>query len=367
MFPKILTEQLITINVDGSYEKNSYQYIKYNNQKIYKDSNGYFSYSNNKKQYLSDDGKVLGQGEITPLMYAKSMTGTDGNMYNDSALEYYYNAYQFSTWLSSNIGDVKQIHAVDNEGNQIIDFATNTGDQNIFSFSDNNNPLVSGSIFNENRISVIRKSIETNLASAIANYNAGSAGTYQFQMPKFTEEDWDKLLNNISVSVFMQGVPIKSKYYNNFISFSKCRNIKKGVYDNGRVVSAEELEIVLTDIDFKIILESYTGTYEILESYFSLYKYLPKKFIDFILEKYVVKTKLKNVEGSEVNYALAKNSFNSLYGMTVTNNIKDEAIFDSGEWRTRKLDNTEILIQLSNEKTKGFLSFSWRRMGNSIR
>lgn len=53
--------------------------------------------------------------------------------------------------------------------------------------------------------------------------------------------------------------------------------------------------------------------------------------------------------------------------MTVTNNIKDEAIFDSGEWRTRKLDNTEILIQLSNEKTKGFLSFSWRRMGNSIR
>ena len=160
---------------------------------------------------------------------------------------------------------------------------------------------------------------------------------------------------------------IKSKYYNNFISFSKCRNIKKGVYDNGRVVSADELEIVLTDVDFKIILESYSGTYEILESYFSLYKYLPKKFIDFILEKYVVKTKLKNVEGSEVNYALAKNSFNSLYGMTVTNNIKDEAIFDSGEWRTRKLDNTEILIQLSNEKTKGFLSFSWRSMGNSIR
>ena len=160
---------------------------------------------------------------------------------------------------------------------------------------------------------------------------------------------------------------IKSKYYNNFISFSKCRNIKKGVYDNGRVVSADELEIVLTDIDFKIILDSYSGTYEILESYFSLYKYLPKKFIDFILEKYVVKTKLKNVEGSEVNYALAKNSFNSLYGMTVTNNIKDEAIFDSGEWRTRKLDNTEILIQLSNEKTKGFLSFSWRSMDYSIR
>lgn len=152
---------------------------------------------------------------------------------------------------------------------------------------------------------------------------------------------------------------IKSKYYNNFISFSKCRYIKKGVYDNGRVVSADELEIVLTDIDFKLILEAYTGNYTILESYFSPYQYLPKKFINFILKKYVVKTKLKNVEGQEVNYQLAKNSFNSLYGMCVTNEIKDEAIFENGEWRTRKLDNTEILLKLSNEKTKGFLSFSW--------
>ena len=30
-----------------------------------------------------------------------------------------------------------------------------------------------------------------------------------------------------------------------------------------------------------------------------------------------------------------------------------------GEWRTRKLDNLEIIMQLSQEKTKAFLSFSW--------
>ena len=124
--------------------------------------------------------------------------------------------------------------------------------------------------------------------------------------------------------------------------------------------------MTLTDIDFKIILKSYTGSYEILESYFSNYRYLPKTFINFILEKYIVKTKLKNVEGLEVNYALAKNSFNSLYGMTVTNNIKDEAIFENNEWRTRKLENTEILMLLEQEKSKGFLSFSWRCMGYSL-
>ena len=106
----------------------------------------------------------------------------------------------------------------------------------------------------------------------------------------------NEMLTRFAYILVVKFKNIKSKYYNNFISYSKCRNIKNGRYDNGRVVSADELEITLTDIDFKIILESYSGSYEIIESYFSSYKYLPKKFIDFILEKYVVKTKLKNVE-----------------------------------------------------------------------
>ena len=106
----------------------------------------------------------------------------------------------------------------------------------------------------------------------------------------------ENMLSRFAYILVVKFRNIKSKYYNNFISFSKCRSIKNGRYDNGRVVSADELTITLTDIDFKIILESYSGTYEILESYSSLYKYLPKTFIDFILEKYVVKTKLKNVE-----------------------------------------------------------------------
>lgn len=45
--------------------------------------------------------------------------------------------------------------------------------------------------------------------------------------------------------------------------------------------------------------------------------------------------------------------------MTVTNEIKEESIFEHGEWRTRHLSNIEILEKLSNEKSKGFLSFSW--------
>ena len=153
---------------------------------------------------------------------------------------------------------------------------------------------------------------------------------------------------------------IKSKYLNNFISMSKCRHIRGATYDNGRIVKASELEMTLTDIDFKIIVESYSGTYEILESYYSLYKYLPEKFYKFILEKYVEKTKLKNVEGREVEYALSKNMFNSLYGMSVTNTIRDEVVFDNNTlWSENPLDNISILLKLQEEKQKGFLSFSW--------
>lgn len=97
-----------------------------------------------------------------------------------------------------------------------------------------------------------------------------------------------------------------------------------------------------------------------MESYFSKYDYLPKEFIDFILEKYVKKTEYKDVAGKEVEYALEKAKFNALYGMSVTNNIKDEVIFDNETgWKEVPLTNDEILNKLKYERKQGFLSFAW--------
>ena len=154
---------------------------------------------------------------------------------------------------------------------------------------------------------------------------------------------------------------IKCKYYNNFISFSKCRNIKGGKYDNGRVISAKELEITLTDIDFYFILDTYKCEYEIKESYFANYNFLPKQFIDFVLEKYVNKTKFKDVPDKEIEYQKEKNKFNSLYGMSVTNMIRDDVIFndDTKEWEERELTNEEIIKKLETEKKASFLSFAY--------
>ena len=154
---------------------------------------------------------------------------------------------------------------------------------------------------------------------------------------------------------------VKCKYFNNFISASKCRNLRGAKYDNGRLISAVEFEMTLTDIDFYFYLDTYDLEYEILECYCSSKNYLPKTLIEFILDKYVGKTELKGVEGREMEYGRIKGMYNSIYGMSVTNNIRDNVIYDdaSGMWEEVPLDNDTIVEKLKSEKKKSFLSFAY--------
>ena len=168
------------------------------------------------------------------------------------------------------------------------------------------------------------------------------------------------LNNRFAYILIVKFKDLKCKYYNNYISMSKCRYIKGARYDNGRIIQADEIEIVLTDIDFKLILDMYDCIYEITESYFSFYNYLPIQYIKFILKKYVNKTKFKGVEGKELEYMKEKNRFNSLYGMTVTNTIRDKVEYDDVKgWEEIPLTNEEIVTSLEEEKKKAFLSFAY--------
>ena len=186
--------------------------------------------------------------------------------------------------------------------------------------------------------------------------------TFKYPMSEFIEDDVKTIDDMYFLYAYLLVVRfknIKCKYYNNFISLSKCRSVRNVKVDNGRIMSADEIEIVLTDVDFRFILSTYNCEYEILESYSALYGYLPKMLINFILDKYVKKTELKGIEEEEVNYARIKALFNSIYGMTVTNCIRSDVIYDnSSGWSEKELDNDKIVELLENEKKKGFLSFS---------
>lgn len=186
--------------------------------------------------------------------------------------------------------------------------------------------------------------------------------SFKYPMSEFVEDDVETLDDMYFLYAYLLVVRFKNircKYFNNFISLNKCRYVKNVKVDNGRIMSADEIEIVLTDVDFRFILKAYNCEYEILESYSAMYGYLPKMLINFILDKYVSKTKLKGIEEEEINYARTKAMFNSIYGMTATNTIRNNVIYDNvSGWSEEELDNDKIQELLDNEKKKGLLSFS---------
>lgn len=227
---EILKEQLVTLDENHiSASREEYEYVMYSNRKAYKENGQarYFWVTNNQKQYITDEETV---------QFLTHMT-EGGHLYSNSAAQYYADAYEFSNWVVDNLQYVEQKHSVDSDGNKITDFAIDTEDAKIFALSTRNNPLVESSTFNQNRVSVIRRTIQTTLNSAIANYSSNAQ--YEFAMPIFTEEDWDKLVNHISVATFMQGIPIGSKYFNKYCIITNNKNKE--------LVSKESIYIITDD------------------------------------------------------------------------------------------------------------------------
>ncbi len=143
------------------------------------------------------------------------------------AKEYYLKSYFFSKWVEKEFGnkvkisDIKNVYDNGADGEfDWIETETMSKDQGISEYLGNslilkvrdggnlvNDPESEASIFTRHKKQVIQNSIQYNLNSAISTYNENQAKTTDFSMPVFTEADWDKVLNKISMAVFMQGVP----------------------------------------------------------------------------------------------------------------------------------------------------------------
>lgn len=260
--PETLTEHLLIVDDNGGVTPVDYNYIVYKNRKVYKDGNAFnfFWYNNGKKTYLQSEKSE----------FINYMIKNGSGFQSTSAYEYYKSAYDFSTWLINDSG-LKDITQVNMEDSLKKDFSANTGTKCIFDTTQaDNDPMVSSSVFNEHRIAVIRKSIETNLTTAIANYNLQSGSTYEFVMPKIDEASWYNIENNVSVISFMQGMPIGQKYFNNYSVITNTKNEEvinsQSVYvvtqnDDGNyeyhqpgckvlVDNAEKITGVYTDLSF---------------------------------------------------------------------------------------------------------------------
>ena len=175
-----------------------------------------------------------------------------------------------------------------------------------------------------------------------------------------TETELLNLIKNYCVLVDLQFTNIKTSFmYEQIISYSKCRNVKNPLINNGRIVQAETLTITCTDVDFLNIRDFYKwDSMKIGLCYIYKKDYLPKEFIKTILHLYKSKTELKGVDGKEVEYLHSKELLNSLYGMCVTSIVHDSFNFDGKEWTTENGNLDEELKNYNTDKNR-FLFYQW--------
>lgn len=156
----------------------------------------------------------------------------------------------------------------------------------------------------------------------------------------------------------LNGVKMKDDAPDSYISFSKCWDSKNAKSQNGRVYEADSISLTITNIDLEIIKRIYdVKTYRQHNLWIYKADYLPRPLLKAILELYKNKTELKNVEGMEVEYLLAKELLNSVYGCMAQEPLKPEAVYD-GEWDTRGLDETVALDEY-NKNTRRFIFYPW--------
>lgn len=188
----------------------------------------------------------------------------------------------------------------------------------------------------------------------------------KFPMTRFkeieikSEKHLTTLCNKFALIMDIKFINIKSKItQENYISESKCYNLEKPVINNGRISSADSIVTTITDVDFLIMGQCYEwDSIEITNVKYAHKAYLPKAICKSVLELYQGKTELKDVDGFEVEYLLKKGMLNSIYGMCVTDIVKDKAVFDGDKWDTEKpLLETEITEY--NDSKNRFLYYAW--------
>lgn len=175
----------------------------------------------------------------------------------------------------------------------------------------------------------------------------------------------DNEFEDMAFIFYLEFQNIESISFNTYIQSSKCTGTGFK-YDNGRVLRADTLEIYITEQDYITIRNNYVWDHLTVKRVWRCEKdYLPKAFLNYILELYTNKTELKDVPGKEDLYLQSKQYINSLYGMSVTALIQAEVEYDNGEWNIKELtaddvaDKLKKLSDFHDREKRYFLSYSW--------
>ena len=196
-------------------------------------------YINGEKIYYN--GKEIVKNEELHKNTCENISDTDYYIINETytlsdAYDYCVKAYSLTKWFNE---------IIDSEFTwyDTTEITPKKNYKAILKITKENQALPqSESAFNEEKRSVIKETIESNLIQSMELYKKKSG--IDFKMPQFTVMDLETVVQNICAITFIQGMPIGTSTYNNYLILPSTENSfyvnEKNLYYIGYGEGADE-------------------------------------------------------------------------------------------------------------------------------
>lgn len=145
-----------------------------------------------------------------------------------------------------------------------------------------------------------------------------------------------------------------------YLQFSKLTHVINPVLDNGRVISADFAEIIITEYDLMILNNQYKfRKHACVDVEYSYKNYLPRWYTDLIYKLFYNKSTLKNVD--PILYQIEKGKLNAGYGNTVQKpcRVTIEENFITGEYNEKEDYDFEKEYAKYIKRRKSILNYAW--------
>lgn len=196
----------------------------------------------------------------------------------------------------------------------------------------------------------------------------------KFPMSKFVElkeisrKEFKKYIDKFAclMTITIKNVSVKNRFIVPYLDVGHCIHSSNIKSFNGRILSADEITISCTDVDFKLIENEYNfDQLMVNEFYYAKYGYLPDELRQYVIDMFRGKCELKikcksefATDDDELLYAKYKNRINAIFGMMVTDIIAPEILYD-GEWSVDDAVCGEQKLNDYYNNYNTFLTYQW--------
>lgn len=180
-----------------------------------------------------------------------------------------------------------------------------------------------------------------------------------FPNSPFIEADisnWQSYLDTHCCILDITFTNLKNLTSHSIESSNKAIELENPIIDNGRILFAEKVRVLLTELDYDIYTKYYTWTnIEVHSIHIAKRGKLPRYLLKVLNSNYQEKDELKKDGFKDTPiYVLKKGKVNSAYGVCVTKMHPAEIVYEGDEW-----SETTSKFNYQKEIKKQFLLPQW--------